>query len=111
MTGRYIPQVGDRVRHEEWDAGCWCDVLAIDGGDIFARTELGDAEVWTMGDGWRKVEAPTPLPDAWFNTYATSGYETRQMADGWANDDRIAVVHIWTDADGNDHADIERCPL
>ena len=57
------------------------------------------------------METPTPLPEVWANLDADGclvNYSTRERADKFPNRDRVAVVHIWTDSDGVDHAEIER---
>ena len=55
---------------------------------------------------------PAPLADCWY--YVTTAgrvslpKDTRADAIDHAGMNVLAVVHIWTDSDGVDHAEIER---
>lgn len=57
------------------------------------------------------IPQPTPLGDWWFNWYpdgARWGYNSEAEADSYGGASRIAKEHVWTDADGNDHAEVIR---
>ena len=110
MTAPYVLVKGDRVRRESWGCGEYVDVDHV-GRNVVVGIDECDSErtmVLSVGE-WIKVETPTPLPERWINAYP-EGYGsacwTRQSADRWADGTRIALVHIWTDADGVDR--IER---
>jgi hypothetical protein len=55
---------------------------------------------------------PTPLPEQWMNVYAWgvgNDCDSRAEADDNVSAGRIAILHMWTDADdGTDHAEIIR---
>jgi hypothetical protein len=116
----YVPQVGDTVRKPAWvnDPHLWLQVVATNGPVFlanYASNGRPSSTSWGLGAEWVKVdwvEPPTPLPDAWINVYpgylwSPFAYGDADRASGGALADRIAVLHIWTDADG-DHAEIER---
>ena len=78
----------------------------------------GQRAIWPEGHGVAVIEdipKPEPLPNRWVNLYDGDpfwGFPDRAAADdgegmkcGWT---RIGVLHLWTDADGVDHAEIER---
>ena len=87
----------------------WLDVLCVGGQQVFGIDNDGDEWCPNLEGEWIKVETPTPLSEMWVNCYPNghgSTFETRQDANNWASTNRIALVHIWTDADGVDR--IER---
>lgn len=73
-----------------------------------------DLDAMKPGDWFvpEDVPTPTPLPDGWFNLYPRPQlpglWPSRAVADSQAGPDRIAVVHIWTDEDGVDRAEVIR---
>ena len=109
MTAAYVPVKGDRVRRPEWVSRNHMDVLFVGGQMVFGTNQSGFEFTSGVEGEWVKVETPTPLPETWMNAYpnglATS-YRTREIANDYADESRIALVHIWTDADGVDR--IER---
>ena len=110
MTAPYVPQVGDTVRHPAWRSET-VTVTAI-GKRCLLAVDQNDREFsYDISNSWVKVETPTPLPERWANVYPDGFWQSHATAmaarrNGHAA--RIAVLHIWTDTDGNDHADIER---
>lgn len=65
--------------------------------------------------GWvgipEDLPRPEPPPERWINVYnfpSYLGWPSRARADAEAAPNRLAVLHVWTDADGVDHAEIER---
>ena len=109
MSAPYVPQVGDRVRTARWSDTSYMDVIAVGQTAIFGIDEDGDEWCPDLDVEWLKVETPTPLPERWLNFDSIgiqNNYPTRAQADAVAADDRIALIHIWTDADGVDR--IER---
>ena len=112
MTGDYIPQVGDRVRRSSWAETEWLDVLCVGGQQVFGIDNEG--EEWCPdldGDEWINVVNLKPLPERWSNVYPDGFWQshtTAMSARVNSHDGRIATLHIWTDADGVDHTEIER---
>ena len=109
MTAAYVPEVGDRVRLASWAETDWMVVLHVGGKSIFGIDNDGDEWCPNLDREWIKVETPTPLPERWINAYPdgfATTYLTRAIADEYAGESRIALVRIWTDADGVDR--IER---
>ena len=111
MTAAYVPVKGDRVRHTSWADTEWLDVLCVGGQQVFGIDADGDEWSITLIGDWIKVETPPRLPERWVNL-TTRGlgndYGIRADADEVASSSRLAVLHIWTDSDGEDHAEIER---
>jgi hypothetical protein len=111
MHNPYRPVAGDRIRRPWWKPGHHRDVKHVGAFYLIADNDLGDEVVDDVTGEWIKVETPAPLPETWLNV-TTSGfggsYVDRLAAEQFARGHRIAVVHIYTDADGVDHADIER---
>jgi len=112
MSADYVPQVDDRVRRYDWTNGNHMDVDYV-GRTIIAGTDRFGNE-WSTGlDGdWIKVETPTPLPERWANVYPDGIWQDHKSArsanTNATHKNRLAILHIWTDANGVDHADIER---
>ena len=108
MTAAYVPIKGDRIRRTRWLDVEYLDVIEVGRTQIFGVAEDGDELMCPLDGEWIKVKTPRPLPEQWLNAYEdwASAYSTRELADGYAADHRIALVHIWTDADGVDR--IER---
>ena len=112
MTAAYVPVKGDRIRRADWSGNEYMDVDYV-GRSIIVGIDWGGNEMTasrynTLGE-WIKVEAPAPLTQKWGNFYpngAAHFYDTKEIADTYADKTRIALVHIWTDADGVDR--IER---
>jgi len=72
---------------------------------IVGIDEEGHERMMPLETDWVKVVKPTPLPNLWVNAYPTGeayGWNTRARADGFARDGRMVLLHIWTDADGED---------
>ena len=112
MTAAYVPKVGDRVRAATWSARSYMDVVAVGQMAVFGIDEVGDEWCPDLDREWIKVETPTPLPERWANVYPDGIWQDHKTALS-ANTNatyrnRMAVLHIWTDADGVDHAEIER---
>ena len=112
---KYVPQVGDTVRRDIWTDPCLSVKVTAVGRNRFLAINAEDDELsypthldWV----WVKVETPAPLPDRWINVHprglGATYPPTQASANFGALPGRIAVLHIWTDADGVDHADIER---
>jgi len=110
MDTNYTPKVGDRVRHDAWGKGDTARVTAVGERKVLMVRGLLPEASWDICQRWHKVE--TPLPEQWFNVYPGNigwpAYSHGITAEESAGDHRIAVLHIWTDADGVDHAEIER---
>jgi len=113
MSAAYVPQVGDTVRHPAWPSEI-LTITAVGRHHLLAVNEQGTEIKYVIAGTWVKVVKPTPLPYALINVHPafTSGsLWTRRDADriaGQHPDHRIAVIHLWTDEEGVDHADIER---
>ena len=116
MSG-YTPQVGDTVRSARWYSAHAVEVLFV-GQQRWMGRDLDGGEyshpISIAPNYWVKVEPVTPLPERWCyildGTYVGSGQETRQAALEFAQCHGravIAVLHIWSDEDG-DHSQIER---
>ena len=115
MSG-YTPQVGDRVQSRI--TGIQFDVRAVGRHKFFAVRVGGEPSLAhdemalsIQGYDWEKVETPEPIPEMWINAYATglgSYRDSRTEADAMSNAKRLAVVRVWTDEHGTDHAEIER---
>ena len=109
MTAAYVPVKGDRVRRPEWASGNHMDVLFVGGQMVFGTNQSGFEFTSGVEGDWVKVETPTPLPERFMNLNAdgtANTYTSRAVADSYAGPSRIAVIYIWTDADGVDR--IER---
>ena len=126
MSG-YTPQVGDRVRG---GPGCpQYDVSAVGRHRFLAEVVNGDSDspfsevVLPINANWEKVETPEPLPESWIAligspddpnySYATKGGSSLEEAVDYAatvfhDAPLLAVVHVWTDEQPTDHAEIER---
>jgi len=111
MDTNYTPKVGDRVRRAGFHHDQWFDVTAV-GLVCFLGTESdGFESAEPIGADWVRVETPTPLPECWVNVTTTglgNDWPTRAETDEVAGRNTVAVLHVWTDADGVDHAEIER---
>ena len=110
MTAAYVPQVGDTVRHPAWPSETLA-ITAVGRDHLLAINEHGTEIKYVLSDKWVKVETPTPLPEWWINVYPSNigtCFPCRADAQRYVMSERIAVLHIWTDADGVDHAEIER---
>ena len=111
----YIPQPGDRIKRDKWRRDERWDVALVEGPHVLVYMrddhdvlpEWHDLESHPTAGPWVKVETPEPLPERWI-ALDDSGYEldwsdTREGFDthlgGLGN---LAVVHVWTDADGTD---------
>ena len=109
MTAAYVPVKSDRCRRPEWASGNHMDVLFVGGQMVFGTNQSGFEFTSGVDGVWIKVKTPTPLTQKWGNFYpngAAHFYDRKAIADNYADDTRIALVHIWTDADGVDR--IER---
>ena len=107
----YVPQVGDTVRRPLWAPSTDPVEVTATGRRRFLGLDSSGEYPYDIDGGWVKVVKPLPLPERWINTYANGracAHFTRQEANHASMRERIAVLHIWTDADGNDHAEIER---
>ena len=110
----YTPQVGDTVRSARWYPRHGVEVLFV-GQQRWMGRDLGGGEYSHPIHGdWVKVEPVTPLRDQWCyildSAYVGFGHETRQASLEFAQCHGravIAVLHIWSDEDG-DHSQIER---
>jgi hypothetical protein len=120
MSERYVPAVGDMVRMPTWhDAYEALEVTAVGRFEFLTLSLNGlHEESWSLADEWIQVVKPEPLTETWTavradgGTYrvarATSFATAVKMHEGtWPYLLTFAVIHIWTDADG-DHAEIER---
>jgi hypothetical protein len=110
MNNEYTPQVGDRVRRHYWRRG-YIDVQHVGNAYFMGINSAGEEVARRLDEDWVKVGTPAPLPDFWSNVdrWGVAGiWRDRAGADKYAINDRLAVVHIYTDADGVDHADIHR---
>jgi len=116
MSAAYVPQVGDRVRRTNWSDRLYMDTEYVGrslvvGADPDGR-EMTATLSSTGGGEWVKVVTPAPLADCWY--YVTTAgrvslpKDTRADAIDHAGMNVLAVVHIWTDSDGVDRAEIER---
>ena len=108
---KYVPQVGDRVRWDWWGPDESLHVDFVGQERIFGTFNDGSEGSYSLDCRWIKVETPTPLPDGCINVYASASglwFSNRRQAESYSRHGRIAVVHIWTDSDGVDHAEIER---
>ena len=109
MTAAYVPVKGDRVRRPAWSDAEYFLVLNVARNTFHCVDADGGEWSITLDGEWVKVETPTPLPELWINAYPDSyirAHDTSTEAQRHALDNRIALVHIWTDADGVDR--IER---
>lgn len=91
-------KVGDTVM---WLLPVLYRVLATFGDWLWLETPDG-SPVTQRSDGWRKVKAPTPCPEAWMNVYPISvalECPTRESADGHAALNRIGVLHLSPNGD------------
>jgi len=116
MSAAYVPQVGDRVRRTNWSDRLYMDVEYVGrslvvGADPDGREMTATLSSTTSGE-WVKVETPAPLADCWYYVTKTGlvspPKDSRAIAFDHAGVHVPAVVHIWTDSDGVDHAEIER---
>jgi hypothetical protein len=118
MSEKYTPQVGDIIRREGWSSreSSMTVVASTDDylwliGDDDKQPETHWRRPWDWAGEWVKVEPVVPLPERWRNIYDdgadTLAHRSRAKADSRASDGRIAVIHWWTDDDG-DHCEIER---
>ena len=116
MSAAYVPQVGHRARRTNWSDRLYMDVEYVGrsfvvGVDPDGREMTATLSSTTSGE-WVKVETPAPLADCWYYV-TTAGFvslpkDSRAIAIAIAAVHALAVVHIWTDSDGVDHAEIER---
>jgi len=106
----YTPQVGDRVHLYHWPKDYTAEVLFVGDRQVFLRDIGGQEDSFYINLDWIKVETPSPLPERWINLYERCSvtHVSRRDASNGADDKRIAVIHIWTDKHGVDHAEIER---
>ena len=111
MTAAYVPQVGDTVQHPVFPSQALA-VVAVGRHHMLAVNEHGDEVTYLLATKWTRVVKPTPLSNCWYYTTA-SGFlsypkDSRAIALDHASGYAAAILHIWTDADGVDHAEIER---
>lgn len=111
MNDTYRPQVGDMVREASWTSPA-VEVMYV-GTNLFVGNDGTYEDCWPLDNDWIKVEPKVPLPDRWVNVWndglGASSNSTKEDADlFFHHGHRIAVIHIYTDAEGVDHADIER---
>jgi len=109
MTAAYVPVKGDRVRRPAWSDAEYFLVLNVARNTFHCVDADGGEWSITLDGEWVKVETPTPLLERFMNLNAdgtTYTYTSRAFADSYAGPSRIAVIYIWTDADGVDR--IER---
>jgi len=111
MDTNYTPKVGDSVRRASWMPSMHSvDVTAI-GRYRFLGVDSDGEFPHDLNGKWIKVETPLPLPEQWSNVYPDGFWQSHTTAVSAgvnSHDGRIAVLHIWTDADGVDHAEILR---
>ena len=111
----YVPQVGDTVRHEFWQENDTAQVRGLsERSMLLQRSNATTETAWARGPRWIKVETPTPLPERWINVYLnghTAAHDKKATAEHFALANRLVILHVWTDIDGNDHAEIERVAL
>ena len=112
MSAAYVPQVGDTVCRYDWPPNESIVVTAVGRDRFLALFDSGTEVSYEIGGDWIKVVKPTPLPEQWINVYPGNigwpAYSQGLTAEECAGDHRLAILHIWTDANGVDHADIER---
>jgi hypothetical protein len=118
MSERHMPAVGDMVRLSHWIAGDALKVTAV-GRDNFLAIEYGDPHErsWNIDDDWVQVVQLEPLTETWTAVRANGLHHRLENATNFAQAAKmsqrahgrspVAIVHIWTDADG-DHVEIER---
>jgi len=119
MTEKYTPQVGDIVRSQHWYEFDHCEVLDVGREQMLIR-RLSDDREWAplIDQEWVKVEPVKPLADRWYYSVG-GGFLGGDRNDGSAAEamavclrrhdtEADAVIHIWTDDDGTDHAKIVR---
>jgi hypothetical protein len=120
MSERYIPIVGDMVRMATWhDAYEALEVTAVGRFEFLTLSLNGlHEESWSLADDWVQVVQPEPLTETWTAVRANGeGYRIHEATSfatavkihegTWPYLLPVAVIHIWTDADG-DHAEIAR---
>ena len=111
MTAAYVPQVGDRIRLQHW-VHDWIDVKYVSRELVIGVDGYGNERMPWLSEPW--VKAVEPLPERWSNVYPDGFWQSHETAISARRNGhvgRIAVLHIWTDTDGNDHAEIERVAL
>jgi hypothetical protein len=121
MSYKYIPAVGHMVRKAHWGDVDELEVTAVGRFEFLTLTLNGrDEQSWKLASEWVQVVKPEPLTETWV-CVSTQGVESLHN-DRSANDaatavekcewvwfaQPVAVVHIWTDAEGADHAEVER---
>lgn len=95
---RYVPKVGDRVRHKNWTKG-YVDVAFVGISGFFGPDEGGAEEAYSLCSDWVLVPKPTPWPELVINVYpdcATWG-PSEAAADETANGRRIGKIYVHTD--------------
>jgi hypothetical protein len=119
MTERYTPAVGHMVRQSGWGDADTLEVTAVGRFKFLTLTLDGIQEQsWNLAGEWVQVVQPKPLTETWAGvaarggTYSFMGATSAATAavgcrQAWGTSP-LAIVHIWTDADGVDHAEIER---
>lgn len=131
MSG-YTPQVGDRVRDTGWRTTDDQRDLIVTGVGRHNFTavpvdsdpdDVRKERLVGFGEWWEKVEMPKALPDRWIAVLGSheiesfyrwsSGHLSRPAAIDYAatvfpESPLLAIVHVWTDEHGTDHAEIER---
>jgi hypothetical protein len=117
MTERYTPVVGHEVRYCAWSNAEALEVTAVGRFEFLTLTRDGlHEQSWKLAGDWIQVVKPEPLTETWIAVRADGN--TRPVATSfasailmhertWPYMATVAVVHIWTDTDG-DHAEIER---
>ena len=108
---------GDRiVRNDCYDCELGLFVGRTSDGDLVTEDRDGSLSTWKGSNRWFRLDpkpTPPPLPEYWMNYYAHNGWwGNHHKTEEAARDARargcLAVIHVWTDDDGNDHAEIER---
>ena len=73
---KYIPQVGDRIRGEEWVPENYVDVEYVGRSWFMGVNRGGHEGTWTIDGDWDKVEKPAPLPELWIRQYESGTVAT-----------------------------------
>lgn len=117
MSG-YRPEVGDIVTAPLM--GYNIRVTAVGEEYLLAKSctpiegDDDDESFWKIDDvGWEwiKVEPSRPLPERWWYIHCKDGRGSVSVASASPirpQGPNVAVLHIWTDEHGVDHAEIER---
>jgi hypothetical protein len=111
---KYRPQVGDLIKLSNWKSDDIVEVLYVGNRIMLTRdTKTGYESSFGIDvNEWIKVEKPIPLMEIWGNIYSGSSdivtHSSLAAANRTADSDRLAILHIYTDADGVDQAEITR---